>query len=522
MEKTREKLAKIFDEIGEDTVTIGQSSGKLSTGQVVSILLQEGARAGSPAPSPVPGSSSRDVFDMRELARWRGTNNQLYEIRYYRELETHRKALRKVVLLGKRIVRKLGRFLVEPICQDQTSFNASVTASINALYNNEVVTNDFIKRHEDDVQNAIAQIHQEYNGKLQEYNGKLQEYENQIRRYDELLDRMEEEFQEKLEQQKTGYEAVIRSLRDECDASINRCIEEHRNMISQIETNWGYKVDQVEADYDRLIMKILKELREKQPETYAGAAQAVKTAAPAEKTADTEAEQEPDSANTYEKIDYFNFENHFRGSRRSIKERQSIYVKYFKNHGTLVDVGCGRGEFLELAKENGIKAVGVDMYQEFADYCRLRDLDVVCGDGVAYVHGLEDESVGGIFAGQIAEHLATDDLIHFCNDAYKKLTPGGYVILETPNPTSLAIYTNWFYVDPSHNKPVHPLTLEYFLKQAGFSDIEVLYTEQSKPDFKIPELHVTGAENLEEFNNGMKVVSNVLFGSQDYAIIARK
>jgi O-antigen chain-terminating methyltransferase len=96
------------------------------------------------------------------------------------------------------------------------------------------------------------------------------------------------------------------------------------------------------------------------------------------------------------------------------------------------------------------------------------------------------------------------------------------VILETPNPTSLAIYTNWFYVDPSHNKPVHPLTLEYFLKQAGFSDIEVLYTEQSKPDFKIPELHVTGAENLEEFNNGMKVVSNVLFGSQDYAIIARK
>ena len=99
---------------------------------------------------------------------------------------------------------------------------------------------------------------------------------------------------------------------------------------------------------------------------------------------------------------------------------------------------------------------------------------------------------------------------------------GSYLVIETPNPTSLAIYTHAFYVDPSHVKPVHPLTMEYFLQKAGFKNIKIIYTDTSKINCHIPALRGEGIENLDEFNDVMSDVSSTLFGSQDYAIIARK
>ena len=94
--------------------------------------------------------------------------------------------------------------------------------------------------------------------------------------------------------------------------------------------------------------------------------------------------------------------------------------------------------------------------------------------------------------------------------------------METPNPTSLAIYTHAFYIDPSHKKPVHPLTLKYFVEKAGFRDVEILFTESSKLPIKIPKIKLNDSENEQEFNKAMKIIQDTLFGSQDYAIIAKK
>ena len=99
---------------------------------------------------------------------------------------------------------------------------------------------------------------------------------------------------------------------------------------------------------------------------------------------------------------------------------------------------------------------------------------------------------------------------------------GGYIIMETPNPMSLAIYTHAFYMDPSHNKPIHPLTMEYFMRKVGFKEVEILFTESSKYPADIPKLVGDHIENLEAFNQSMEEVSRTLFGSQDYAIIGRK
>ena len=227
-----------------------------------------------------------------------------------------------------------------------------------------------------------------------------------------------------------------------------------------------------------------------------------------------------DSEDEYSCIDYFDFENHFRGSRDSIKEIQKQYLEYFMGKSNVLDLGCGRGEFLELLKENNIEATGVECYSEFAEYCKIRGLNVAEDDALAYLE--KQEMVGGIFAGQLIEHLKFNQIVQLCELAYEKLEDGAYIIMETPNPMSLAIYTHAFYMDPSHNKPIHPLTMEYFMRKIGFKDVKILFTESSRYPVEIPELKAGGIENLEAFNKSIKEVSKTLFGSQDYAIIGRR
>lgn len=226
--------------------------------------------------------------------------------------------------------------------------------------------------------------------------------------------------------------------------------------------------------------------------------------------------------NVYGDIDYFAFENAFRGSQESIRKSQLPYVKYFKGKENVIDIGCGRGEFLKLLQEEGISATGVDLYDEFVLYCKDKGLQAVQGDAVAFLNQQKNDSLGGIFGAQIVEHLAAGQIEAICRLAYAKLQKGGCVILETPNPRCLSIYTNAFYVDPSHVKPVHPETMKYYMKQAGFTDIEIVYTESSRIDYQLPLLQSQEVHNLEEFNSGIGMVSELLFGSQDYAIIARK
>lgn len=227
-----------------------------------------------------------------------------------------------------------------------------------------------------------------------------------------------------------------------------------------------------------------------------------------------------DKVNISYDIDYFDFENAFRGSRTQIKKAQEQYISYFEGCNRVVDLGSGRGEFLELLKENNIAAIGVEVYDEFVELCRNKGLNVVQQDALEYLK--EQEEIDGIFAGQLIEHLPLESTIELCSLAYEKMKVGGYLILETPNPMSLAIFTHSFYMDPSHLKPVHPFTLKYIAEKAGFRDVEILFTKNSRYPVKIPELRINGADNFEEFNKSMKIVEDTLFGSQDYALIAKR
>lgn len=230
-------------------------------------------------------------------------------------------------------------------------------------------------------------------------------------------------------------------------------------------------------------------------------------------------EAEKAEEDVYKVLDYEKFEHNFRGVEEDIKNRQKEYLPYLKNVKTLLDIGCGRGEFLELMRENGIDAMGVDMYSGFVERCVQKGFDVVEDDGIAYLESFDDESLDAITAFQVIEHISTARLVEFCKIAYRKLTRGGVLILETPNPTCLSIYTNSFYIDSTHEKPVHPQALHYYANEAGFTKRETYYTKFSRVPETIPAI---SGENMDEFNESMNKLTNLIYGSQDYALIATK
>ncbi len=222
-------------------------------------------------------------------------------------------------------------------------------------------------------------------------------------------------------------------------------------------------------------------------------------------------------------IDYFDYENHFRGSREVIKEYQQYYIKYYQTlqEGFVLDIGCGRGEFMELLQENGITVKGIDYYHPFVDFCRQRNLQVEYSDALTYLTNLEDESLNGIFMSQVIEHLSQEYAVSLIRTAYKKLIKGSYFILETPNPQNLSTYWN-FYLDFSHIKPVHYLFLEYLFNSCQYESVEKYHSEFSKCDFQIPYIESNNINNLEEINKSIDYINNRVFGYYDYTLIAKK
>ncbi len=222
----------------------------------------------------------------------------------------------------------------------------------------------------------------------------------------------------------------------------------------------------------------------------------------------------------YEGMDYTQFQNDFRGTQAQILERQKQYLSYFRDRkGPVMDLGCGRGEFLRLLKEEGIQAFGVDTYAEYAVTGEMHGVDIRVGDGIDML-ARQEEPLGGIFCAQVIEHLGFQNVIRLCRLAHEKLEEGGCLVLETPNPMSLTAMTQAFYLDPTHDKPVHPMLMEYLLKSMGYSEVELVWPDHSLP--QLPPIDSDAIRNLDEVNRAIERVSNLLYGSQDYAVVARK
>lgn len=172
--------------------------------------------------------------------------------------------------------------------------------------------------------------------------------------------------------------------------------------------------------------------------------------------------------------DYLAFEEVFRLSEDVIRERQRPYLKLLNGRSPVLDVGCGRGEFLELLRDAGISASGVDLDPGMIARARQKGLEVEQGDGIAYMERAQDASLGVVFAAQVVEHLPYERLIAFLRLSSRKLVPGGLLIAETVNPHAPGALKN-FWFDLTHQHPVFPEVLLTLCRAIGFGSAYIFH-----------------------------------------------
>ena len=221
-------------------------------------------------------------------------------------------------------------------------------------------------------------------------------------------------------------------------------------------------------------------------------------------------------------LDYYLFEWSFRGTEEEIRVRQSFYAPMFRGRKNVLDIACGRGEFLELMHELNVPARGVDLDADMAGRCREKDLDVVWGDVFACLAEIPEASLDGIFSAQFVEHLPAEAYATLIAQCARKLAPGGVLAIETPNPECLAIFSQTFYLDPTHVRPIPHSQLRFLFAEAGLARITVHFLSPAGAQLPlIPPLRSSVIESarLREWNDSVARFNETFFGGMDYAVI---
>jgi 2-polyprenyl-3-methyl-5-hydroxy-6-metoxy-1,4-benzoquinol methylase len=215
------------------------------------------------------------------------------------------------------------------------------------------------------------------------------------------------------------------------------------------------------------------------------------------------------------------FNAHFRGAADDITERYRDLAAGFVGCSPVLDIGFGRGEFMLLLQELGVEARGSEVDPELVDWARSRGLEVEAGRAVEYLETLGDASLGGLVMIQVIEHLSPQHVIDVVRLAAEKVRPGGRVVIETVNPTSLFTYAHAFWVDPDHVRPVHPSYLRFLFAEAGFAKVERVDRSPVPEDESLDPM--PGDDELSKrLNANFDRINALLFGPQDYAIVATR
>jgi ubiquinone/menaquinone biosynthesis C-methylase UbiE/predicted transcriptional regulator len=215
---------------------------------------------------------------------------------------------------------------------------------------------------------------------------------------------------------------------------------------------------------------------------------------------------------------YAAFEDAFRGTRAEIKSRHTVYLPLLRDHGIgsesmpLLDLGCGRGEWLELLSENGVEARGIDRNDEMVKRCEALGFAVTQADALPYLTGLPDGSLGAVTSFHMVEHMPFNEVMTLIDESLRVLKPGGLLVLETPNPQNIQVGAHTFYFDPTHLKPLPSAMLRFFVEARGFCDVYVAEMQPYSETVRFPE----------DGNIMAKRLNDYFYGPQDYAVIGRK
>ncbi|WP_111747858.1 methyltransferase domain-containing protein [Salinisphaera orenii] len=208
---------------------------------------------------------------------------------------------------------------------------------------------------------------------------------------------------------------------------------------------------------------------------------------------------------------YKAFEDRFRGPEEEIKERLQVYrpfvdgLKAFGRPLQALDLGCGRGEWLELLVENDVVAKGVDLDEGMLASCREKQLDVIQGDAFEVLAEQGTDSLDILSAFHLVEHIPSSELQNLIQEAYRVLRPAGLLIMETPNPDNLVVGATNFYLDPTHRNPIPSPLLAFLTEFHGFARQKVLGLQESES----------------EQETTIRLTDVLYAASPDYAVVAQ-
>ncbi len=216
---------------------------------------------------------------------------------------------------------------------------------------------------------------------------------------------------------------------------------------------------------------------------------------------------------------YIQLENNFRGSEDEIKKKQKVHLKLFTNSKVdyqkfpIIDLGSGRGEFVELLTENKLNAIGIDLNEQMVKRMNDKGLKCELGDAIEYLEKSDSKSIGGISGFHIAEHIPFETLARLIAEAHRVLVPGGTLLLETPNPENISVGAFTFHYDPSHLKPIPPAIMQFLAKHKGFKKADIIRLA--------PEMSEKEISNASK-NSSIKNLLRRVHGPRDYALVAEK
>ncbi len=336
--------------------------------------------------------------------------------------------------------------------------------------------------------NALKDIHSHWADWRFEWEHKLQQNEVQFLR--SVAD-LQGAFQHRTTLMDANYRDSLHAQHTEFTAALAR------NALDIQERMWA-ELEKVRLEYERLIHSELRTLRQRTTVTPLQGSGGEAASAPGQA-----------GRPALPGFDYARFAERFRGTEEYVKAGQKIYLPYFQNRRSVLDIGCGRGEFLELMRDAGVSARGIDLSQESVAACRHKGLEADTADLFEYLGEQPEAAFDGIFCAQVVEHIPPERLPEMIRLCARSLSRNGVVAIETPNPECLAIFATHFYVDPTHTRPIPPSLLVFYLEEFGVGNIEVKRLAPA----------VESMASLESLPGGFR---EAFFGALDYAAVGRK
>ena len=530
--------------------------------------LRQNLHLGVPsAPLPPPPAATRELVLKGDFDR-EAINNQIDYIEGFIKTAESRAAVRN------QLPEKFGRFpwllfkplqalalkILNTIFRDQREVNFNLASALRECLqlNRQLLSEveSLRSQSQRDLENLMA-VSQSLSGYSQAVEKNLV---NNTQNLQEKLHNLDQKWQERQQQNQDELQGEIQELEREMQSQIEQLAQKGDRIANQIQEELQSQIEQLDQKRDRIanqiqeglqtqIQHLDRELYQKTEQLQEYLESQIKDSNEKnfqnshylkidllqqkrlinkflEATAGSEGGSSSEPAQIFageldHSLDafYFAFEEHFRGSREEINRRLEVYLPRLREaqiapgDSLILDLGCGRGEWLELLRDNGYRARGIDLNRVVIEQCQSRGLEVLEGDVIAYLQSMPDDSVAVITGFHIIEHLPFEILVKLLNEAFRVLRHRGLVIFETPNPANVLVGSCNFYFDPTHRNPLPSLMTQFLVQYCGFAEVEILNLNPSD-GFKADE-----GNELDELS---KQFNQYFYGPMDYAVIGYK